>query len=227
MFSHPRYSRTSPSWVVMLQVPAKEILIMWPLMVSNVTEASLMLVKLLWRQRAMGECQKKMQRKCLLKLQKVSKSHDVHVGRCGGARCARWTLRYCLAHFKWTEAAVTYLAEQMKAATQEDEPTKPQSHPQTHRVTKPHTQKPINPQITHSETYKLTKLSSKKSRLSAENRPSRKRGARNVPTQAAEAQKPLQHARAGQQQSRSRSRDRQSGRARSKVAPANDKRATV
>ena len=22
-------------------------------------------------------------------------------------RCARWTLRYCLAHFKWTEAAVT------------------------------------------------------------------------------------------------------------------------
>ena len=27
-------------------------------------------------------------------------------------RCARWTLRYCLAHFKWTEAAVTYLAEQ-------------------------------------------------------------------------------------------------------------------
>ena len=70
----------------------------------------------------MGECQKKMQRKCLLKLQKVSKSHDVHVGRCGGARCARWTLRYCLAHFKWTEAAVTYLAEQMKAATQEDDP---------------------------------------------------------------------------------------------------------
>ena len=110
-------------------------------------------------------------------------------------RCARWTLRYCLAHFKWTEAAVTYLAEQMKAATQEDEPTKPQSHPQTHKVTKPHTQKPINPQITHSETYKLTKLSSNKSRLSAENRPSRKRGARNVPTQAAEAQKPLQHAR--------------------------------
>ena len=110
-------------------------------------------------------------------------------------RCARWTLRYCLAHFKWIEAAVTYLAEQMKAATQEDEPTKPQSHPQTHKVTKPHTQKPINPQITHSETYKLTKLSPQKSRLSAENRPSRKRGARNVPTQAAEAQKPLQHAR--------------------------------
>ena len=54
-------------------------------------------------------------------------------------RCARWTLRYCLAHFKWTEAAVTYLAEQMKAATQEDEPTKPQSQPQTHKVTKPHT----------------------------------------------------------------------------------------
>ena len=37
-------------------------------------------------------------------------------------RCARWTLRYCLAHFKWTEAAVTYLDEQMKAATQEDDP---------------------------------------------------------------------------------------------------------
>ena len=34
-------------------------------------------------------------------------------------------------------------------------------------------------------------------------------GARNAPTQAAEAQKPLQHARADQQQSRSRSRDRQ------------------
>ena len=74
-------------------------------------------------------------------------------------RCARWTLRYCLAHFKWTEAAVTYLAEQRKAATQEDETTKPQSHSQTHKLTKPHTQKPINPQITHSETYKLTKLS--------------------------------------------------------------------
>ena len=37
-------------------------------------------------------------------------------------RCERWTLRYCLAHFKWTEAAVTYLDEQMKAATQEDNP---------------------------------------------------------------------------------------------------------
>ena len=91
------------------------------------------------------------------------------------------------------------------------QPINRQSHPQTHKPTKPHTQKPINPQITHSETYKLTKLSPKKSRLSAENRPSRKRGARNAPTQAAEAQKPLQHARAGQQQSRSRSRDRQIG----------------
>ena len=110
-------------------------------------------------------------------------------------RCARWTLRYCLAHFKWTEAAVTYLAEQMKAATQEAEPTKPQSHPQTHKPTKPHTQKPINPQITHPETHKPTKPPKKKSRPSAENQPSRKRGARNVPTQAAEAQKPLQHAR--------------------------------
>ena len=34
-------------------------------------------------------------------------------------------------------------------------------------------------------------------------------GARNAPTQAGEAQRPLQHARADQQQSRSRSRDRQ------------------
>ena len=36
-------------------------------------------------------------------------------------------------------------------------------------------------------------------------------GARNAPTQAGEAQRPLQHARADQQQSRSRSRDRQVG----------------
>ena len=30
MFSHPRYSRTSPSWVIVLQVLAKEILILNP-----------------------------------------------------------------------------------------------------------------------------------------------------------------------------------------------------
>ena len=107
------------------------------------------------------------------------------------------------------------------------QPINRQTHPQTHKPTKPHTQKPINPQITHPETHKPTKPPPKKSRPSAENQPSRKRGARNAPTQAAEAQKLLQHARAGQWQSRSRSRDRQSGRARSKGAPANDKRATV
>eukprot|EP00927_Polykrikos_kofoidii_P007861 TRINITY_DN1322_c0_g2_i1.p1 TRINITY_DN1322_c0_g2~~TRINITY_DN1322_c0_g2_i1.p1 ORF type:complete len:184 (-),score=49.09 TRINITY_DN1322_c0_g2_i1:83-634(-) len=34
----------------------------------------------------------------------------------------RWTARFCLTAFKWTEAAQAYLAEEVKKVRQEDEP---------------------------------------------------------------------------------------------------------
>ena len=49
-------------------------------------------------------------------------------------RCERWTLRYCLTAFKWTEPAVTYLEEQMKAAKHEDGGNEEPEEPKTKKA---------------------------------------------------------------------------------------------